>query len=188
MLVPPICTGTPWTIALPCRNGGLAVELTRLPTARIAAQCRRRMLVSDLERNLCQVRLAVQSEAGRCALLLVTVPTGSLPPAPAFDGNMTDATALLTARTTLAAHYAPGAGYSLRASRDSAAINRGSGRDTSAASPIASNIRMNPNIESTSYWRWPCLAERGSAWWLLCQPSPLVRIATTQLLRLSSPV
>lgn len=33
----------------------------------------------------------------------------------------------------------------------------------------------------------PCLADRGKAWWLLCQPSPDETMATQTLLRESSP-
>src|SRR5579884_1492307 len=35
---------------------------------------------------------------------------------------------------------------------------------------------------SISYHRRPCRADVGCAWWLLCQPSPKVNIATSQLL------
>jgi hypothetical protein len=34
----------------------------------------------------------------------------------------------------------------------------------------------------------PWAADRGWAWWLLCQPSPLLITPTSQLLRLSSRV
>ncbi len=41
---------------------------------------------------------------------------------------------------------------------------------------------------SISHQRRPCRAECMCAWWLLCQPSPKVRIATQKLLRESSSV
>jgi hypothetical protein len=50
-----------------------------------------------------RVRLAVRRVAGRCAVLLITVPTGGLSPAPGSSGGgiMTDHTGLPTAGTTL---------------------------------------------------------------------------------------
>ena len=45
---------------------------------------------------------------------------------------------------------------------------------------------MISHMPSNSHQRCEFEALAGSMWWLLCQPSPLVRKATSQLLRLSS--
>ena len=42
------------------------------------------------------------------------------------------------------------------------------------ARPSSSSARMVSQVTSNSHHWWPCVAERGWAWWLLCQPSPLV--------------
>ncbi len=58
-----------------------------------------------------------------------------------------------------------------------------------APMPSAQAIsRIVSQVLSISHQRWPWRAERGSAWWLLCQPSPLEISPTRRLLRLSSSV
>ena len=47
--------------------------------------------------------------------------------------------------------------------------------------PKVSSSLICSQVRSTSYHARPCRAEVGWAWWLLCQPSPKVRIATHQL-------
>src|ERR1039457_3492609 len=47
---------------------------------------------------------------------------------------------------------------------------------------------MQSQLISSSYQARPWRTERGSAWWLLCQPSPNVNTATHQLLVESSRV
>ena len=62
------------------------------------------------------------------------------------------------------------------------------GGTTSLARPTKARNRIVSQVLSISHQRWPCRAERGSAWWLLCQPSPFEISPTTRLLRLSSSV
>ena len=62
------------------------------------------------------------------------------------------------------------------------------GATTSLARPSQARKRMVSQVLSISHQRWPCRAERGSAWWLLCQPSPLEISPMRRLLRLSSSV
>src|SRR5579872_2578232 len=52
----------------------------------------------------------------------------------------------------------------------------------SHARPRARNAEMPYQFMSISYHASPCFAATGTAWWLLCQPSPKVRIATQKLL------
>src|SRR6185369_6515089 len=53
---------------------------------------------------------------------------------------------------------------------------------TAEASPsVAHNLIMEP-VMSTCHHSSPCTAELGKAWWLLCQDSPNVGIASTTLL------
>src|SRR5579862_2732732 len=52
----------------------------------------------------------------------------------------------------------------------------------SLASPSVFNTQMPYQFKSTSYQVSPCRADVGCAWWLLCQPSPNVKSATSQLL------
>src|ERR1041385_6759305 len=47
---------------------------------------------------------------------------------------------------------------------------------------------MQSQLTSSSYHASPWRTQRGSAWWLLCQPSPNVKSATHQLLVESSRV
>ena len=56
---------------------------------------------------------------------------------------------------------------------------------TSLASPTRCMAQITMYIRSTSHQRCQFEALAGSMWWLLCQPSPLVNSATSQLLRLS---
>src|ERR1700676_5269771 len=58
----------------------------------------------------------------------------------------------------------------------------------SQARPSLDRVKMPYQFMSTSYQRKPCRADCGAAWWLLCQPSPKVRIATQKLLVEESPV
>src|SRR6185436_13536308 len=59
---------------------------------------------------------------------------------------------------------------------------------TPLANPSNSSTRMPYQLISISYQVKPCLAARGCAWWLLCQPSPKDNIATHQLFLESSVV
>jgi hypothetical protein len=55
-----------------------------------------------------------------------------------------------------------------------AAINSGLGVAMRRARPTAPSRRMVSQVTSSSHQVWPWRAERGSAWWLLCHPSPLL--------------
>ena len=66
--------------------------------------------------------------------------------------------------------------------------SRWPGNLTSRTSPTISRKRMVIHATSISHHICPWRAERGSAWWLLCHPSPLLKNATIALLRLSSSV
>src|ERR1041385_910946 len=56
------------------------------------------------------------------------------------------------------------------------------------ATPRALRTLIRIQLGSNSYHAKPCRAEVGCAWWLLCQPSPKLRMATHQVLRESSRV
>src|SRR4029077_13868230 len=58
----------------------------------------------------------------------------------------------------------------------------------SHARPRLFSAEIPYQLTSTSYQVRPCIAACGAAWWLLCQPSPKVRIATQKLLVEVSPV
>src|SRR5262249_34934255 len=59
---------------------------------------------------------------------------------------------------------------------------------TSQARPSRRSAQMPYQFTSNSYQARPWRADCGCAWWLLCQPSPKVSIATQKLLREASVV
>ena len=63
---------------------------------------------------------------------------------------------------------------------------RASGACTFQTRPSRSRPRITSHETSICQRRSPCRAEAGKAWWLLCQPSPNTRSATSQLFRASS--
>src|SRR5438067_9737243 len=67
-------------------------------------------------------------------------------------------------------------------------IRAGSTRTTSHTLPSISSTRMMPADGSICQRLSPCRYEVGNAWWLLCQASPQVGIASHARLRDSSPV
>src|SRR6478735_11048151 len=52
---------------------------------------------------------------------------------------------------------------------------------TFLAKPRNIIIRMVSHVTSSSHHLWPWRADRGWAWWLLCQPSPLLIRPTNTL-------
>ena len=55
-----------------------------------------------------------------------------------------------------------------------AVINSVLGMAMRLARPAIPSKRMVSQVTSSSHQAWPWRAERGSAWWLLCHPSPLL--------------
>src|SRR5262249_39388424 len=61
-------------------------------------------------------------------------------------------------------------------------------RTTSQARPAFSINQTLIQVTSNSHHLWPWEALRGWAWWLLCQPSPLLRMPIRMLFLLFSSV
>ena len=60
------------------------------------------------------------------------------------------------------------------------------GSFTFQANPTISNPRMTTQLRSNCHHFSPCRAEVGNAWWLLCQPSPWLKIPKKTLFLESS--